>query len=80
MPGYNFPPQLNQLVQKQLDTGEYSSEDEVLLAALESLDAGASDWAAVKESLDTLEAGDNGVSLQEAFEEVRRRHGITVDA
>ena len=37
------------------------------------------DWAAVSEALDTLEQGEQGLSLEEAFEAVRRNHGIPTD-
>lgn len=80
MSHYDFPPQLDELLQEQLSSGEYASEDDVLLAALQSLQATSDDRAAVREALDTLDAGEQGVSLQEAFDEVRRRNNVTSDA
>lgn len=76
MSNYHFPPHVDELLRKQLARGEYTSEDDVLLAALESLDADNEDWSAVKEALDTLDAGEQGVSLEEAIAEVRRRNNV----
>ena len=69
MSEYEFPPSVDNLLQKQLATGEYGSTKEVLIAALESLEPQNTDWEAVKESLDTLDAGEAGVSIDEAFDE-----------
>ncbi len=77
---YEFPSEVGQLIRKQLDTGNYESQDDVLLAALRSLDAEQEDWAAVSEALNSLEQGEPGLSLEEAFEAVRRKHGIPADA
>lgn len=77
---YDFPPQVHELVRKQLDAGHYKSEDDVLLAALHSLETEQEDWAAVREALDSLERGEQGLSLQEAFEAIRRKHSIPADA
>ena len=76
MPQYKFPPSVSQLVQKQLASGQFATEDDVLLAALQTLDADSEDWLAVREALESLEAGDQGLSLQDAFDEVRKRHSI----
>lgn len=77
---YQFPPRVDELVKKQLEAGNYTSEDEVLLAALQSLEGEQEDWAAVSEALESLEHGEQGLSLGEAFESVRRKHGIPADA
>jgi Arc/MetJ-type ribon-helix-helix transcriptional regulator len=70
MTQYKFPPAVSDLVQKQLASGQFATEDEVLLAALQTLETESEDW------LDSLEAGDRGMSLQDAFDEVRKRHSI----
>jgi hypothetical protein len=82
MPQFDFPPQLNELRKKQLDSGAYASEDsedEVLIAALHTLEA-SSDDTAVREALDSLDAGEQGVTLQEAIDEVRRRNNVGSNA
>lgn len=76
MTRYKFPPVVRQLVQKQLASGQFATEDEVLLAALQTLETESEDWLSVREALDSLEAGDQGMSLQDAFDEVRKRHSI----
>jgi hypothetical protein len=63
-----------------MGSGVYGSEDELLLAALQALENGQADWAAVEESLKTLDEGDQGHSLEDAFDIVRRRHNIPQDA
>ena len=76
MSEYKFPPTVSQLIEKQLATGRYSSVDEILEAALQRLDEESDDWAAIKEAIDSLDAGEPGLSLTEAFEKVRRRNAI----
>jgi Arc/MetJ-type ribon-helix-helix transcriptional regulator len=74
---YKFPASVSELIEKQLASGRYQSEDEVLEAALLRLDDDSDDWPAVKEAIEALDAGDNGVSLDDAFQEVRRRHSLS---
>ena len=62
------------------ETGNFQSEDDVLLAARQSLEIVQDDWAAVREALGSLERGEKGLSLEEAFEAVRRKHSIPADA
>lgn len=76
MTQYKFPPAVSQLVQKQLASGQFATEDEVLLAALQTMETESEDWQAVREALDCLDEGDRGMSLQEAFDEIRKRHSI----
>jgi Arc/MetJ-type ribon-helix-helix transcriptional regulator len=77
MTQYKFPSAVSDLVQKQLASGQFATEDEVLLAALQTLETESEDWLSVREALDSLEAGDRGMSLQEAIDEVRKRHSIS---
>ena len=64
------------MIEKQLATGRYSSEDEILKAALQRLDEESDDSAAIKEAIDSLDAGEPGLSLMEAFNEARKRNAI----
>ena len=84
---YQFPPELDKLVKLQLAAGNFNSEDELLMVALRTLEDEQADWTAVEESLDSLEhreqglgQGEQGVSLEEAFDIVRQRHNIPQDA
>ena len=74
--GYHFPPNVDTLVKKQLKSGQYASEDDVLLDALRALQAHQEESAAIQESLDTLDQGDPGVTLEQAFDTIRRRHNV----
>ncbi len=77
---YQFPPDVDELVQKQLATGQYVSEDAVLLDALQTLDAERQEWAAIQEGLSTLDQGHEGISLQEGFDAVRAKYNVPADA
>ena len=44
--------------------------------ALESLNAEQHELRAIQEGLDSLDGGEQGVSLDEAFEKLRNRHPI----
>jgi putative addiction module CopG family antidote len=71
---YPFPPDLSQLVHEHMASGKYSSEDELLRAALRALAEEDEDIAAVKEAIFQWWSGDEGVPLDEAFESVRSTH------
>ena len=77
---YPFPLDVAELVQKQLATGEYVSEDEVLRDALRTLDAEREEWAALQAGLATLDEGNRGVSIEAAFDSIRAKHNIPADA
>lgn len=69
---YAFPPDLSQLVANFMATGKYSSEDDLLRSALESIKEEEDDWTAISESLQDLNAGDTGLPLRQSFDEIRR--------
>ena len=71
---YPFPPDLQDLIQIQMSTGGYDTEDDLLRAALQSLSEEQEDLAAVKQAVAELEMGDEGVTLDEAFAIVREKH------
>ena len=70
---YQFPPEVEQLFRERMASGRYSTEDELLREALYALAEQEDDLAAVREAVAELEAGDPGVSLNEAFDDVRRQ-------
>jgi Arc/MetJ-type ribon-helix-helix transcriptional regulator len=70
---YQFPPEVDQLVRERMASGHYSSEDTLLKEALLALVEQEEDLLAVREALSELEAGDPGVSLDEAFDTIRRQ-------
>lgn len=74
---YQFPADVSELVQERMASGFYESEDDLLRHALQALAEEEEDLAAVKEAIAGFEAGDEGIPLNEAFDEVRRKHGIS---
>ena len=76
---YQFPPELDQLVKRQLARGEYDSEDAVLIAAMRSLEQQQQDLAAIREGIEDMEAG-RVQSLRDFAREFREKKGIPQDA
>lgn len=74
---YQFPPDLDELIRKQMATGDYSTEDDVLRDALRSLAGQREEWNAIQEGLKTLDDGHPGVSLDEAFRQVREINDVS---
>jgi Arc/MetJ-type ribon-helix-helix transcriptional regulator len=73
---YPFPSDLRAIVGEQMASGKYASEDELLRCALLALAQEEQDLDAVRESLAEWRAGDPGVPLDEAFDSLRRKHGL----
>lgn len=71
---YPFPPDVAALVQSHLSSGKYSSADDVLRVALQTLGEQDDDLAAIQEALDLVDAGDEGIPLEEAVRLIRDRH------
>jgi Arc/MetJ-type ribon-helix-helix transcriptional regulator len=51
-------------------SGRYTSEDELLLSALQLLEDNEEDLLAIQEGIDSLERGEEGVSLDDAFQKL----------
>ena len=68
---YPFPADVRRLVDLQLASGAYRSEDELLREALRSLSGEDDDLAALEEAIAELDS-DPGQPLVEAFADVRR--------
>ena len=77
---FPFPPDLQEFVRDQLASGKYASEEELLRDAFQALAEEEEDLAAVREAVGQWQAGDPGVPLDEAFETIRRKHGIPREA
>lgn len=76
---YQFPPDLKELVNQQLATGQYGSEDDVLRDALKALKWRSAETAAIAEGIEDMEAG-RYRSLDEVDAELRRKHDFPQDA
>lgn len=72
---YDFSPQVDQLVKQQMALGAYTSEDELLVDALQALAQRNADLAAVNEAINDMEAGDVGRPLSDVVAEIRAQHG-----
>ncbi|MBW3540767.1 MAG: type II toxin-antitoxin system ParD family antitoxin [Planctomycetes bacterium] len=73
---YQFPPDVEERVQEQMASGRYGSADDVLRDALDALKRDDEDVAAEQEAIADWRAGDEGVTLDEAFAALRARHGL----
>lgn len=67
-----FSPAVEQLIRDKMASGRYGSEEELLVEALQSLDQNDDDLKAIEEGLASLDRGEEGVPLSEAFERLRR--------
>jgi len=70
---YSFPLDVKKLVESHLASGRYSTEDDVLRDALRALSEEEEDIAAVRDAIDEWRAGDQGLPLVEAFDQIRHR-------
>jgi Arc/MetJ-type ribon-helix-helix transcriptional regulator len=73
---YRVSPEVARLIESKMASGNYTSTDELLLDALQNLDASDDDEKAIREGLEALDRGEPGVSLDEAFAALRKRHNL----
>jgi Arc/MetJ-type ribon-helix-helix transcriptional regulator len=76
---YDFPAELHELIQRQLDSGAFDSEEAVLVAALHSLEQQQTELAAIGEGIDDMEAG-RIRHLRDFDREFRERRNLPQDA
>ena len=73
-----YPPRIEKLIRRKMASGRYESEEELLLLALKALDEQEDeDLSAIKDGLDSLDRGEKGIPLDEAFRQLRSRHGLS---
>ena len=72
---YAFPPDVDSRVKRQLATGSYHSEDDVLRAAMTALEHEHDDFDAIQSGLDDVEAG-RFRPFSEIDAEFRLKHNI----
>ena len=65
------PPALHDDIQARVSAGGYASEEALLRDALRALDEEEEDLKAVKAAVAEWRAGDEGLPLKEAFNEIR---------
>jgi Arc/MetJ-type ribon-helix-helix transcriptional regulator len=71
-----FSPTVEQLIRDKMASGRYGSEEELLVEALQSLDESDADLKAIEEGLSSIDRGEEGVPLDEAFNRLRQKHQI----
>jgi putative addiction module CopG family antidote len=72
---YNLPPDVQDQIRQQIATGQYSSEDDVLRAALRALAFRRDEFAAIQAGLDDVEAG-RLHAFEEVDADIRRQFGF----
>jgi Arc/MetJ-type ribon-helix-helix transcriptional regulator len=71
---YAFPPQIRELIDQNLATGIYTSEEDVLQAALHALSDYHATIADIREGMIDYEQG-RGEPLSQAMADIRRQLG-----
>jgi hypothetical protein len=67
-------PAVEKLIRDKMATGRYGSEEELLVEALHALDESDEDLQAIEEGLASLDRGEAGVPLSEAFARLRQKY------
>ena len=69
---YSFPADVRQMIDAEMASGRYISEDDLFRDALNALREEQDDLLAIQSALAEIEAGEPGTPLAEAFAEVMR--------
>jgi predicted transcriptional regulator len=72
---YLFPPLLDQLVREEMASGEYDSEDDLLLTAMQSLCVHRETMDAIRKGLADIEAGRTRPA-EDFFAEIHAKYEI----
>jgi Arc/MetJ-type ribon-helix-helix transcriptional regulator len=73
---YQLTPTVESMMREKMASGRYDSEEQLLVEALQALDAEEEELRAIEEGLASVDRGEEGVSLDEAFRRLRTKHGI----
>jgi Arc/MetJ-type ribon-helix-helix transcriptional regulator len=68
---------VHRLIRERMASGKYASEEELLRQAFEALDSQDEEDRAIQVGLDSLDAGNPGTPLEEAFERIRNKYNIS---
>ena len=71
---YAFPPDVKRLVESEMASGKYATEDDLLRDALDALSSESTEIEAIESAIAEWRAGDPGAPLADAFDDVRRRN------
>ena len=73
---HEFSPTVEQLIRDKMASGRFASEEELLVEALQSLEESDKELQAIEEGLASVDRGDPGVPLDEAFDRLRQKHRV----
>jgi putative addiction module CopG family antidote len=76
---YTLPPDVEEMVRQRMASGKYASQDELLREALRALAEEEEDLAAVEAALAEWHGGDAGPPLEEVFQTICSKYGISLD-
>ena len=68
----SVPPDVQRAIDARLATGKYATPDDVLRDAFRALDSEDEDVSAIQQAIDAWQQGEEGLPLDEAFDQVRR--------
>ena len=77
---HQFPPDIEALIQAQMASGNFRSQDDLFRVALEQLASQDEEVLAIEQSIDLLESGDPGIPLADAFDGLRAKFNLPADA
>jgi len=69
-----YSPAVERLIQDRMASGRYASEEALLVEALRSLDESDEELRAIEQGLASFDTGNPGVSLEEAFDQLRKKN------
>jgi Arc/MetJ-type ribon-helix-helix transcriptional regulator len=72
----HYPPNVEKLIRDRMATGRYNSEEQLLVEALQSLEENDQELKALEEGLASMDQGEEGTLLNEAFDRLRAKHQI----
>jgi len=75
----HFSADIEKLIRDHMATGLYSSEEELLVLALHALDENEAKRAAIEEGLASVDRGDAGVTLSDAFQHLRDKYLVSAE-
>ncbi len=77
---HQFPVDVEQFMRNELAQNRYSSEDELLVDAVRLLQQEReAAIAGIRRGIESMQRGE-GLPLDEAFESLRQKHNLSVDA
>ncbi len=72
----HVPPAIERIIRQHMSSGRYSSEEELLLEAFQSLDDSDKELQAIELGLEQLDRGEAGVTVDEAADKLRAKYDV----